>query len=127
VIQRVAEALSAHARRSDIACRYGGEEFALLLPSAGVDEAGLVAERLRGAVEASPFEVRGTSVHVTISFGVASTDCLEPLTTEALISRADRALYDAKESGRNRVHVYVADRPGVIRPLSDIYPAKPQP
>jgi diguanylate cyclase (GGDEF)-like protein len=127
VIQRVAEALSAHARRSDIACRYGGEEFALLLPSAGVDEAGLVAERLRGAVEASPFEVRGTSVHVTISFGVASTDCLEPLTTEALISRADRALYDAKESGRNRVHVYVADRPGVIRPLADIYPAKPQP
>jgi diguanylate cyclase (GGDEF)-like protein len=121
VIQRIAEALSTHARRSDIACRYGGEEFALLLPSAGLDEASVVAERLRVAVEASPFELRAAPVHVTISFGVASTEGLDPLTTESLIARADRALYNAKESGRNCVHVYVPDRPGVVRSFSDFH------
>jgi diguanylate cyclase (GGDEF)-like protein len=119
VIQRIAEALSTHARRSDIACRYGGEEFALLLPSAGLDEASVVAERLRVAVEASPFELRAAPVHVTISFGVASTEGLDPLTTESLIARADRALYNAKEAGRNCVHVYVPDRPGVVRSFSE--------
>jgi diguanylate cyclase (GGDEF)-like protein len=125
VIQRVAEVLSRHARRSDVACRYGGEEFALLLPGAGIPEAGVVAERLRMAVEAERFLARGESpVPVTISFGVASTDSLEPMTGESLIARADRALYDAKQAGRNRVHLYVTDVPGSVRPFSaerDLY------
>jgi diguanylate cyclase (GGDEF)-like protein len=119
-IQRVAEAISRHARRSDIACRYGGEEFALLLPGAGVQESSVVAERLRIAIETEEFYVRdGTRVQVTISFGVASTEGLDPLTGESLISRADQALYDAKQSGRNRVHIYLADRPGLVRPFLD--------
>lgn len=120
VIQRVAEALSAHARRSDIACRYGGEEFALLLPSAGVDDSSVVAERLRGAVEHTQFEVRGEPVQVTISFGVASTDRLDPMTCETLIARADQALYSAKEAGRNRVHVYMPEPSGLVLPFSDL-------
>ncbi len=119
VIQRIAEALSTHARRSDIACRYGGEEFALLLPSAGIDEAALVAERLRIAVEASPFHLRGTQLQVTISFGVASTEGLDPVTNESLIARADRALYNAKEAGRNCVHICVPDQPGAICSFTD--------
>jgi diguanylate cyclase (GGDEF)-like protein len=119
-IQRVAEAISRHARRSDIACRYGGEEFALLLPGAGAQESSVVAERLRIAIETEEFYVRdGTRVQVTISFGVASTEGLDPLTGESLISRADQALYDAKQSGRNRVHVYLSDRPGLVRPFLD--------
>jgi diguanylate cyclase (GGDEF)-like protein len=119
VIQRIAEALSTHARRSDIACRYGGEEFALLLPSAGIEEAALVAERLRVAVEASPFHLRGTQLNVTISFGVATSDGLDPLTSESLIARADRALYNAKESGRNCVHIYLPEQAGVVRSFTD--------
>jgi two-component system cell cycle response regulator len=116
VIQRVAEAIMRHARRSDIACRYGGEEFALLLPGTGIEEAGVVAERLRAAVDSERFDMRGTQVDVTISFGVASTEGLETLTPEAIMNRADKALYGAKEAGRNRVYVYVSDRPGLVRP-----------
>jgi diguanylate cyclase (GGDEF)-like protein len=119
VIQRIAEAISTHARRSDISCRYGGEEFAVLLPSAGLEEASLVAERLRIAVEASPFQLRGTQLQVTISFGVASTEGLDPLTSESLIARADRALYNAKESGRNCVHVFLPESPGAICSFAD--------
>ncbi len=120
VIQRVAEALSRAARRSDIACRYGGEEFAFLLPGASIGPAAVVAERLRLAIEGEAFDLKGTQVQITISFGVASTAGLNPMTSEALLTRADQALYAAKESGRNRVHVYLADDGGTVEPVSTL-------
>jgi two-component system cell cycle response regulator len=99
-----------------LACRYGGEEFAIIVPDADRRVVGGVAERVRRAIEASPFELGDAAVGVgtvavTASFGVAA---LEPETRQTfsapdqLISAADRALYAAKEAGRNCVRIYRA-------------------
>lgn len=107
VLQGVSGALRGAARQTDIVCRFGGEEFVLLLTdtpmAGGID----VAERLRAAVESKIFEVCGETLSVTASFGVATTDRIEgPLSVEALLSAADQALYRSKQNGRNCVHAF---------------------
>ncbi len=99
VLRRVAEVISGMVRDSDVVYRYGGEEFSILLPGAGVEEARIVAERVRVAVEA--LDVPGG--RVTVSVGVADAD--DPRGLEDLTERADGALYAAKQAGRNRVHL----------------------
>lgn len=89
-------------RRDDILVRFGGEEFAVILPTTTIDEAVLCAERLRIAAEALSVDLEhGGSLHFTLSLGVATFSGTE--TAESLIARADEALYDAKQLGRNRV------------------------
>jgi diguanylate cyclase (GGDEF)-like protein len=83
--------------------RYGGEEFLIVLPGASHATALSVAERMRREVSAAPVVVGGATFNLTISAGVASTDLFPSATTEELISRADVALYAAKDAGRNRV------------------------
>lgn len=91
-------------RASDICCRYGGEEFAVILPSTGIEEAGLLAERLRVEAERGMPDGRA----LTVSIGVAS--CGEDTdTAQSLVEKADAALYRAKKGGKNRVAV--SDRP----------------
>lgn len=85
----------------DIASRWGGEEFAVLLPRAGLEEARRVCERLRSAIEAHDFGMLQPGLRVTVSIGLASHAGLGH--HERLIQRADEALYRAKSSGRNRV------------------------
>jgi diguanylate cyclase (GGDEF)-like protein len=97
----VAQCLSSHLRSFDLLARFGGEEFAVLLPEIMIDEATLTAERLREAVQSLPFAVQDQQVNVTISIGVAARKGLS--TPEALIGAADTALYAAKHAGRNRV------------------------
>ncbi len=106
VIQRVAGTFNTVSRDSDVVCRYGGEEFALILRdtpgAAGVN----LAERLREAVAAIGFRHGRQPVQVTASFGLASSDRLEgtqPLAAAALLEAADGALYRAKSDGRNQV------------------------
>ncbi|HLC18987.1 MAG TPA: diguanylate cyclase [Thermodesulfobacteriota bacterium] len=96
VLYNVAELLTVLIRVSDLAVRYGAEEFLVLLPETSLESAGLVAERIRKAVEEdSP---------VTVSLGVASfCDGMEK--GEELLEEADKALYRAKHNGRNRVEV----------------------
>jgi diguanylate cyclase (GGDEF)-like protein/PAS domain S-box-containing protein len=91
-----------HARASDITCRYGGEEFLLVLP--GMTEAGAIerAELLRRTIEATRFSYGASQLTVTASFGVA-TFPRHGRTTDELIAAADTALYSAKSGGRNRV------------------------
>ena len=91
-----------HARASDITCRYGGEEFLLVLP--GMTEAGAIerAELLRRTIEATHFSYGASQITVTASFGVA-TFPRHGRTTDELIAAADTALYSAKSGGRNRV------------------------
>ncbi len=104
VLREFAARLGSNTRPSDFACRSGGEEFVVIMPRTTGDIACLAAERLRRSICASPFVIPGLSqaLEVTISIGVASSDDAED-TPEALLKRADEALYEAKHAGRNRV------------------------
>ncbi len=101
VLRIVAQIIKEHLRESDIPSRYGGEEFAILLPYTHIDEAQIVGERLRKAVQDTPICLDKQNINVTISMGLAELDSNE--SGEDLFKRADKALYEAKESGRNRV------------------------
>ncbi|MBK1719791.1 GGDEF domain-containing protein [Thiocystis violacea] len=109
VLVRVASVLKKNLRERDYIMRYGGEEFVVLLPGHGLEEARHVFERLRRAVESTQHKGdSGTPFRVTNSIGVASHMGGEHRFEEAidLVRAADRALYDAKRQGRNRVIVY---------------------
>lgn len=102
ILKNVASVLRRGLRAGDMAFRYGGEEMALLLQGASADAAEQTAERIRSAVQKSVFlGEKGQHVPVTLSLGV--TPYQTGLTGEALISRADRALYSSKQNGRNKV------------------------
>jgi len=104
-LRQVAQCLSSRLRRLDLLVRFGGEEFAVLLPDATMDEATQTAERLREAVQSLRFSVQDQQVNVTISIGIAARKGLNA--AESLIGAADAALYAAKHAGRNRVQVAV--------------------
>jgi diguanylate cyclase (GGDEF)-like protein len=95
-------------RQLDALVRRGGDEFALVMPGATLEQARAVAERLRRSLAEEPFDVAGQSVRQTVSIGVATWDRRE--TAEALEARADRALYAAKSRGRNGVAVATDER-----------------
>ena len=106
VLRGVASIIKSTLRESDIPSRYGGEEFAVLLPYTHIEEAKIVGERLRKAVESTPIDINDEgadvkSISVTISMGLAEFNDAE--SGEELFERADKALYKAKESGRNMV------------------------
>jgi diguanylate cyclase (GGDEF)-like protein len=107
-LRRVGKTLSAAIRKdTDLAVRYGGEEFVLLLPGADASEAVDVAERLRRAVEELRIaHAAAPSGHVTISVGVAALIPGARQAAERLIETADAALYAAKRGGRNAVIVH---------------------
>ncbi|MFT6349290.1 MAG: diguanylate cyclase (GGDEF)-like protein [Psychromonas sp.] len=88
-------------RADDVFVRFGGEEFIILLPKASVEESVIVAEKLRLCVEQSHYRENSMDISITISIGASQYQHNETL--EKLISRADLALYNAKESGRNQV------------------------
>lgn len=97
-------ALSRQALRDiDLLARIGGEEFAVVLEDAEESQAALVAERLRALVAAAPLQAGDVRVPMSISVGVAVQSRQAPLGLDALLARADRALYQAKAGGRNRV------------------------
>ena len=91
-------------RGIDLACRYGGEEFVIVMPETDMAVAAMVAERLRRRIAAEPFAVAQGTRHipVTISIGIAGLRDKDD-TAAALLKRADQALYRAKRDGRNRV------------------------
>jgi diguanylate cyclase (GGDEF)-like protein len=101
VLRALAETLRGCVRDSDLAFRYGGEEFAVILSNTGLEGAAQVAERIRGAIAEADFRLPdGTRLSVTGSLGVAEHQLGE--TREGLMERADQALYRAKAEGRNR-------------------------
>ncbi|MFH0729133.1 MAG: diguanylate cyclase [Pseudomonadota bacterium] len=91
-------------RKSDFMARFGGEEFAVIVPETGSAGAADVAEKLRQTVEATKFIYKTDSVAITVSVGVTEIVPADK-THEDIFTRADRALYNAKQSGRNRVNV----------------------
>ncbi len=109
-LRRIAELAAAHAGRAgDLAARWGGEEFAVLLVGTGAGGTLAVAEKLRGAVVelAIPHPVSPVAAVVTISVGAATVRALPGMDPGTLVAAADAALYEAKRTGRNRVHVSV--------------------
>jgi two-component system cell cycle response regulator len=103
VLREFAARLGSNTRPSDFACRFGGEEFVVIMPRTTGDIACLAAERQRRSICASPFIIPGVApIDVTVSIGVACSDGGDD-TPESLMKRADQALYDAKNAGRNRV------------------------
>lgn len=103
VLKKTAEIFKKQVRNVDIAARYGGEEFAIILPNTKLDEAILVANRLRKAVEKYEYPGQEIPIHVTISFGVAQFNPDKDMDSQHFLKRSDNALYKAKELGRNRV------------------------
>lgn len=100
LLQEISELTQHSIRKSDVVARWGGEEFAILLPEADITQAQQLAEKLRSIVASHHFETVGT---VTISIGVTQYQLIESL--DDLLYRADTALYRAKELGKNRVEV----------------------
>ncbi len=103
ILMEIAALLKANVRHSDIVGRYGGEEFMVIVPLTDGAGAGILAEKLRVLVETHTFRSGGDQAVVTASFGVASNTDQGVFTSEQLLALTDRALYFAKEQGRNRV------------------------
>ncbi|HEX8275059.1 MAG TPA: diguanylate cyclase [Longimicrobiaceae bacterium] len=103
ILYETARIIRETAREIDMVGRYGGEEFIAILPNTAEDEASTFAERVRAGVEGYVFRDEANEVRMTASSGVASFPGPDSDTPEALLKRADEALYVAKESGRNRV------------------------
>ena len=105
VLKGIAEVMQGNIRKGDLACRYGGEEFIVVLHSAGIAEAVERAAVIREAIKAMNLTFRGQSLGaITISLGVAAFPAHAD-DGPALITAADRAMYDAKRAGRNRVEI----------------------
>lgn len=104
VLQAVASVLQEAVRDQDLVARIGGDEFCVLLPKASLDDALMVAERMRLEVEELTVQFRGETVRTRASLGIATSD-ISGLTWQALMDASDSALYSAKRAGRNRIVV----------------------
>ena len=102
VLKQTAVVLQDCVRQGDLAARYGGEEFCLLLPDTAGSLTFAVAERIRKAIEANQVAFEGLSLGVTVSIGAAEYDVVRDFSAKTLLDRADKALYQAKQEGRNR-------------------------
>jgi len=115
VLRQVAVSIKGALRAQDIVARTGGDEFLVICPDSGLDAALACAERVRFAVESTPLTAGGQTHHMSVSIGVATRDTAmtDP---DALIKRADQALYLAKNKGRNRIMTAQSLRPGPLIP-----------
>ncbi|MEW6598171.1 MAG: PleD family two-component system response regulator [Pseudomonadota bacterium] len=109
VLREFAVRLATNVRAIDLACRFGGEEFVVVMPDTRLEDAHRIAERLRRHIAGSPFHLAGLDepLTVTISVGVAATQG-EGDAPDALLKRADEAVYEAKAAGRNQVVAHAA-------------------
>lgn len=103
-LRRIAEIMADCLRRMDLFCRYGGEEFCVLLPATPQDEAVAIAERVRVATMEASLRYGDSEIPLTVSIGIACVD-RPPFDLTSIKQHADRALYIAKHTGRNRVAV----------------------
>lgn len=103
VLVKVARVIQESVRQLDIPARYGGEEFAIILPKTELNEAIMVAKRIRQSVEESAVVCNEKKLSVTISIGVTQYDYDRDIDNKTMVERADKALYMSKADGRNRV------------------------
>ena len=105
VIRQTADIVRASIRKTDIAGRYGGEEYVILLPHTSIDSAYVLGERIRKKIAAKPAFYEGEVINYTVSLGIASFHGSFKNPTH-WIDCADKALYESKQSGRNNTHIY---------------------
>ncbi|MFT4823982.1 MAG: diguanylate cyclase (GGDEF)-like protein/PAS domain S-box-containing protein [Halioglobus sp.] len=117
VIKFVADVLKKQIRREDLLGRYGGEEFCIILDVTDLDQAVIVAERMRKEITTGDPGLFTSSMRVTASFGLASTKSVRN-DKDQLIVKADRALYLAKESGRNKIAIWEDEIAGQVTALN---------
>ena len=104
VIIFVADTLKKFNKESSVSCRYGGEEFVMLLPNTSLDSAVALSEQIRKSIQESVINIKDKeSLQITVSIGVSKVDVLNEPNIETALYRADNALYEAKDRGRNRV------------------------
>ncbi|NOQ29566.1 MAG: diguanylate cyclase [Helicobacteraceae bacterium] len=104
VIVTLSNKLIEQQRKSDIICRYGGEEFVILLPNTSVEGAAIVAEKIRQDIEALVIKLEvNKELKISASLGISQIDVKKENNIELALKRADKALYKAKGSGRNRI------------------------
>jgi diguanylate cyclase len=103
VLKIIAKSLQINLRDSDFIARFGGEEFVALMPETSKEEAKLVADKLRQKIENSPFSFKKEPVQITISFGIS--EFAQDESADEVFARADKALYEAKDNGRNQVKI----------------------
>lgn len=112
-LEITAQCLRAELRKVDVASRYGGEEFSILLPQTSLEEAGVIADRIRRKIMTTPFPHGKTQPlgSVTVSIGLSTlSGTLD--SAEAIVRAADRALYHAKHHGKNRAYAFQGAQPG---------------
>ncbi len=114
VLKAFALRVKQNLRSADLAFRYGGEEFMVLLPHTGIEGARQTAEKLRAYCETNPYTDGSTSTIVTVSIGLASLNEYDLQNAGELISYADKALYRAKAEGRNRISAYLEKFPDAV-------------
>ncbi len=105
-LSKIGEMFDEHFRHGDLICRYGGEEFAVILPDTSLKSAMAVCERLRKKVFNHRFKYNSSDFSISISIGIALYNNLVHKSSDELVSAADQALYRAKKEGRNRVRYY---------------------
>jgi len=105
-LRQVVKICQMHLRDSDLLCRYGGEEFSIVLPRASIDDAFATAERIRTSIS-SDFSVHGISRNVSVSLGCSTLKKTDDDSLKDLINRADLAMYKSKRSGKNRTSLEV--------------------
>jgi diguanylate cyclase (GGDEF)-like protein len=103
VLMTIAAILLKAVRNEDVVARFGGEEIAIILRAIELDGAAQMAERIRRLVESTPITIDGKTIKATVSIGVASFPSTPCKTLEQLVEAADKALYRAKNAGRNRI------------------------
>jgi diguanylate cyclase (GGDEF)-like protein/PAS domain S-box-containing protein len=104
VLKELALRIQGHTRDMDLVARYGGEEFVILLPDIPIDQAAQIAERMRCIIANMPIETKESTLDVTVSIGVAQLN-IEKEDLASFIQKADNAMYQAKQNGRNRVEL----------------------
>jgi diguanylate cyclase (GGDEF)-like protein len=105
VLKQIGQLIHQDLRRTDVAARFGGDEFIAFLPRTDPERAKAVAERLRRMIEDHVFCYKDQRIRVTASFGVATAYCYPTIALDEVVEQADHFLYEAKKNGRNRVCV----------------------
>ncbi len=103
VLSRIARKIVGSVRPQDLVCRYGGDEFLVIVHDVGEKDCAEIAERMCDGIRSAPVRTRGATVRATLSIGIAVRNRGDGLTTHGLIEKADQALYSSKRAGRNRV------------------------